>query len=146
MDLLALALSIVIVVAVFSITFLALGRTGFTEVERRANERAAAVVRQFLTEPELAQLKRAGVLDIASRAQPGRVYQVRASGTRVTVFDDGKPIAELCIRPRTVLPGNEHVVAHKLMIQAAEDEYNRRANVMWRAGGATVAGRSSWFD
>jgi hypothetical protein len=113
---------------------------------RRSERRAEAVLRRHLSSEELAHLKRSGVLEVASRALPGRVYEVRARSGRVLVRDGGVRVMELCVRCATWLPGNEHVVAHKVMIQAAEAEYLARANLVWRRGQATVCGRESWFD
>jgi hypothetical protein len=114
--------------------------------DRDANKRAEALLRRHLSETERAQLQRQGVLNVASRVEPGRVYQVRANSGRVLVLQDSAAVMELCVRPRALLPGNEHVLAHKLMIEAAEDEYMRQANVMWRAGQATVFGATTLLD
>ncbi len=116
------------------------------EAERAAAARAEALLRSHLSARELAQLQRTGILHVASRMCPGRVYAVRANGGRVSVLQDGLAVMELCVRPRAELPGQEHVLAHKLMIEGAEDEYTRRANVMWRAGQATVFGRITRLD
>ena len=113
---------------------------------RRAERRAEAMLRRHLTSQELARLKRFGVLEVASRAQPGRVYEIGARSGRVLVRDSGIRVMELCVRCATWLPGDEHVIAHKVMIQAAEGEYLACANLLWRRGQATVCGRDSWFD
>jgi hypothetical protein len=104
------------------------------------------VLRLHLTPEEFDQLKRFGVLNIRSMLLHDRVYQVRAQSGRVIVRDSGIHIMELCIRTEINLPADEHVLVHKLMIQAAEAEYLARANVLWQRGQATVAGRMSSFD
>lgn len=114
--------------------------------DRVAIERAEALLRTHLTVAEFDQLEEHGVLEIPSPAQQGRVYQVHARGGRVRVLLNGLPEQELCIRPRQLLPGREHVLAHKLMIQAAEDEYVSQANVVWHSAQATVFGRTAWFE
>jgi hypothetical protein len=111
-----------------------------------ARRRAEVLVRNHLSGYELSQLKRFGQLDVASRKRPGRVYQVRAESGRVFVRDAGLCTMELCIRAGIDLPGDEHVLAHKLMIQGAEDEYLARANVIWSRGQATVSGRLSRLE
>jgi hypothetical protein len=113
---------------------------------RAARRRADALVRAHLSGYELSQLKRFGQLDVPSRKRPGRVYQVRAQSGRVFVREAGLCTMELCIRAGIDLPGDEHVLAHKLMIQGAEEEYLARANVIWSRGQATVSGRLSRLE
>jgi hypothetical protein len=113
---------------------------------RKALARAEAVLRARLSDAEFDELQKWGTLHVASPTHAGRVYQVRAHSGRVMVLNDGSPEIELCIRPGELLPGREHVLAHKLMIEAAEDEYTRRANVVWRAGQATLFGGRAWWD
>ena len=115
-------------------------------VRRRANRRAEAVLRGHLPDYEQAQLRRLGILEVRSSKLPRRVYEVSAKTGIVLVRDAGLCTMTLCIHPGVELPGNEHVLAHKLMIQAAEDEYLARANVIWSRGQATVSGRLTRFD
>jgi hypothetical protein len=114
--------------------------------DREAVARAEALLRTHLSETELGELKRSGVLRVASPQHAGRVYDVRANGGRVTVRNNGSPEFELCVHPREILPGREHVLAHKLMIEGAEDEYIRRANVVWRAGLSQPAETHAWWE
>lgn len=115
-------------------------------VWRRARWRAAAVLRRHLLGHEQSQLRRLGVLEVRSSKRPQRVYEVSAQPGFVLVRDAGLCTMTLCIHPGVELPGNEHVLAHKLMIQADEDEYLARANVIWSRGQATVSGRLSRLD
>ncbi len=144
MDVLVFGLTAAILISV--IAGVAVGALDCWGADRRAVARAEAMLRTHLSEVEFQQLQRSGVLCVASPTHAGRVYQVRADSGRVTVLTDGSPEIELCIRPRDLLPGREHVLAHKLMIEAAEDEYTRRANVVWRAGQATLLGGRAWWD
>jgi hypothetical protein len=140
-----------LVVALFAIIFLCLAVSviaAFLENagrDRGALERAEAVVRTHLSEDELSQLHRSGMLQVASPKHAGRVYDIRANGGRVTVRSNGSPEFELCVRTRELLPGREHVVAHKLMIEAAEEEYLRRANVVWRAAHGARQSTTGWW-
>jgi hypothetical protein len=138
------ALAAAIVVTILAV--LVLSQLSWDGAERLAHERAEVMLRTHLSDSELAQLQRSGVLDVPSPTRPGRLYQVPGNGGRIKVLQDGHPVLELCIHPRSALPGKEHVLAHKLMIEAAEEEYTRRANVMWRAGQATVFGRTTRLD
>ncbi|HEY1294788.1 MAG TPA: hypothetical protein VGJ60_17045 [Chloroflexota bacterium] len=143
-DVLIFGLTAAILISV--VVGVAVGALDCWGADRQAVVRAEAVLRAHLSEPELNQLQRSGILHVASPSHAGRVYQVRANSGRVTVLNNGSPELELCIRPREFLPGREHVLAHKLMIEAAEDEYTRQANVVWRAGQATVLGGRAWWD
>lgn len=97
----------------------------------RATQRAEALLRDHLTPAELVQLNSLGALHVASGMTAGRLYAIPPRGA-VTVLQDGKPVMRLCIRPVTLLPGREAVLAHKLHIEAAEEDYLRRGNVVWR--------------
>ena len=97
----------------------------------RALHRSEELLHQHLTIHELDQLDRVGTVHVPSGLTPGRVYVVPVRGS-VTVLQDGSPVMRLCIRSAEELPGREEVLVHKINIQAAEEEYLRRANVVWR--------------
>jgi hypothetical protein len=97
----------------------------------RATQRAEALLSAQLSPIELEQLNSMGALHVQSGLTAGRTYAIPPRGT-VTVMQDGQPVMRLCIRPVTLLPGREAVLAHKLHIEANEDDYLRRANVVWR--------------
>jgi hypothetical protein len=143
-DVLVFGLTAAILISI--VVGVAVGALDCWGADRRAAARAEAVLRTHLSEHEFSQLQRSGVLSVTSPSHAGRVYQLRANSGRVTVLHNGAPELELCIRPRELLPGREHILAHKLMIEAAEDEYTRCANVVWRAGQATVVGGRAWWD
>ena len=144
MDVAVLVLFLAIVLSlVGGVIFAVLDESGR---DRTAVAKAEALLRTHLSEDELNQLQRSGALHVPSPHHPGRVYVVRANGGRVTVRVNGCPEFELCVRPRELLPGREHVLAHKLMIEAAEDEYMGRANVVWRAGQAATMANRGWWD
>jgi hypothetical protein len=120
------------VVAVLLVVWLVLSTFG----QRRAEQRAAALVRQLLSDAELRQLDELGYLDVRSRSTPSRIYRVPATPGRVTVFESGVPIVRLCLQPTRGIPNHEHVLVHKLLLEGAEDDYCARANHMteglWR--------------
>ena len=60
------------------------------------------------------------------------------TGGFVTVLDDNNMVMRLCIHPRAILAGRESVLAHKMYIEAAEDEYVRRAVIVWRNAGTST--------
>lgn len=100
-----------------------------------AIRRSEALLQQHLTSSELEHLNRTGTLRVQSPVTPGRVYAVPISGF-VTVLENNDMVMRLCIHPRAVLAGRESVLAHKMHIEAAEDEYVRQAVVVWRVGAA----------
>jgi hypothetical protein len=112
------------IVAVVLVVWLVLSKLG----RRRAEQRAAALVRQLLTDAELRQLNELGYLDVRSRSKLSRSYRVPATPGRVTVFESGEPIERLCLQPTRGIPNHEHVLVHKLLLEGAEDDYCARAN------------------
>jgi hypothetical protein len=98
---------------------------------RAATERAEALLLRHLSPDELGHLDRFGSLQVPSRLHEGRVYAIPTYGP-VTVLEDGVVIMRLCIQPRDELPGRESVLVHKLHIEAGEEDYLRRANLVWR--------------
>ena len=98
---------------------------------RRADARADALLRAVLSPGEYAQLSVRGYLEVASRARPGRVYRIPAGDEPVVVYDAGTRSALLCLKPVDALPRGDVVLAHKLLLEAAEQEYWRLANVLW---------------
>ena len=107
--------------------------------ERRAARRAEALVRELLSPSEYAQLERWGYLEVVSRARPGRVYRVRASRAPVVVVENGTPVARLCLQPVRTIAVQEMVLVHKVLLEAAEDDYWRRANRVWSRQAPDVA-------
>jgi hypothetical protein len=139
-------MAVVIGVALVLVGAVVLLRLSSAARERSARRRADLLLHEHLSAQELAQLKRFGVLDVPSVIQPDRVYQVRSEGGRVLVYESGVWTMELCIQSSIRLPGAEHVLAHKVMIQAAEEDYLKHANLVWRRGQAVVSGRFLRLD
>ena len=105
--------------------------------ERRAALRAEALLREMLSPTEYAQLELHGYLEVPSRCRPGRVYRVPGGRGLVTVIDDDVAVARLCLQPVQPIPRKELVLAHKVLLEAAEEDYWRQANVLgcWPGGG-----------
>jgi hypothetical protein len=97
---------------------------------RQASSRAEKLLRRVLSPAELDQLNRLHYLDIPSRLYPYRTYRVPAREGTVDVLHNGVKAFGLCIRPAEQLPSREHVLAHKALLEAAEDDYLKRANVI----------------
>ncbi len=95
----------------------------------RAERRAAHLLRDMLTPEQCRQLIWHGYLEVPSPGFAGRVYRVpRARGGFVQVLDDGKAVMRLCVQPVEHLPDADVIVLHKLMIEANEEHYLRKAN------------------
>lgn len=97
---------------------------------RVAAARADVTLRELLTPAEYAQVVERGYLEVPSRSYPGRIYRVPADGSAVVVHQPRTSPLYLCLRPVDRLPGAETVLVHKLLLEAAEEEYWRRANVV----------------
>lgn len=95
-----------------------------------ADARADRLARELLTPAEYAQLVERGYLEVRSRTRPGRVYRIPADPGLVAVRDGDAPPVYLCLQPLERLPSRDVVLLHKLMIEGAEAEYWRRANVL----------------
>jgi len=93
-----------------------------------AEERSRALLRELLSEHEYLQLTRHGYVDVPSPSRATRVYRIPGRAGRVRIYEDGRPVAELCVQPAKPLPANDVIVLHKLMIEANERGYLARAN------------------
>jgi hypothetical protein len=92
------------------------------------NRRARELLRVVLSPEEYRQLIRQGYIDIASHSDPERVYRVPKSPGRVQVREKGRLTTWLCLQPYESIPDADHVVIHKLMIEADEETYLQKAN------------------
>ena len=102
---------------------------------RQARRRADQLVREVLSADEYAQLRQEGFLELRSRARPGRTYRIPAGGSPVAALEPDGRVVYLCLQPAEPIPRPEVVVAQKLLLEAAEDDYWRRANRVGRAMG-----------
>jgi hypothetical protein len=102
-----------------------------------ALERAEGLLRDSLTPEQHDVYRSRGYVEVHSRLTPGRVYRV--DGWRpVAVYEGGQFIGAVCIRSRESLPGPDVLLARKLMIEGAEDEFLRAGNWLqpaWRPVG-----------
>ncbi|HYW90420.1 MAG TPA: hypothetical protein VFB50_21805 [Chloroflexota bacterium] len=98
---------------------------------QRAHARGENLLRRILTPAELGQLNRYHYLDVASRRHANRTYRVPARAGTVLILHNGVRTHGVCIRPIDPLPGREHVLAHKALLEADEDEYLKRANIVF---------------
>ncbi len=103
-----------------------------------ALERAEELLRDSLTPEQHGAYRARGYIEVPSRRYPGRIYRV--DGWRpVAVYDRGQFVGAVCIRARESLPGPDVLLARKLMIEGAEDEFLHAGNWLqpaWRPVGA----------
>ena len=103
-----------------------------------ALHRAEELLRDSLTSEQYAMYRARGFLETPSRLHAGRTYRV--DGWRpVAVYEHGQFVGAVCIRAREALPGPDVLLARKLMIEGAEDEFLRAGNWLqpaWRPAGA----------
>ena len=97
---------------------------GRPEAKRRAGE----LLRAVLTPDQYGHLMQRGHIDIASPSDPDRIYRVPKGPGRVQVREKGKLTMWLCLQPLERVPEADLLVMHKLMIEADEQTYLRKAN------------------
>ena len=93
-----------------------------------AKHRAGELLRAVLTPDQYGHLMQRGHLDIASPSDPDRVYRVPKGPGRVQVREKGRLTMWLCLQPLERVPEADLLVMHKLMIEADEETYLRKAN------------------
>ncbi len=98
--------------------------SGRPEAKRRAGE----LLRAVLTPDQYGHLMQRGHIDIASPSDPERIYRVPKGSGRVQVREKGKLTMWLCLQPLERVPEADLLVMHKLMIEADEETYLRKAN------------------
>ncbi len=101
-------------------------------------DRAEQLLEDSLTPEQHAAYEEHGYLEIPSGMHPGRVYRLDC-WRPVAVFEHGQFAGAICLRPREHLPGPDVVLARKLLIEGAEEEFLRSGNWLspaWRPASA----------
>ena len=93
-----------------------------------AKRRAGELLRAVLTPDQYGHLMQRGHIDIASPSDPERIYRVPKGPGRVQVREKGRLTMWLCLQPLERVPEADLLVMHKLMIEADEETYLRKAN------------------
>jgi hypothetical protein len=104
-----------------------------------AEKRAVALLSELLSEDEQRQMAQAGYLRVPSPSVANRVYRIPARTGWVEMYDGDGLVMKLCALPSEGMPQGDVVLMHKLMIEAEEQEYLRRANVRWMRRGYAPA-------
>lgn len=95
----------------------------------RAAVRARELLAEHLTPEESAQLAADGYFVVTGES--GRRYRIYRGYSRNIVELDrlGRPIARLCAHPTSALPDEDHMLAQRVYLQAAEADFRRIANI-----------------
>jgi len=93
-----------------------------------ANQRANELLRSVLSSEQYDQLTRNGYLDIPSPSDPVCIYRVPRVQGLVKVIEQGRHKESLCLQAQEAVPDADHVLIHKLMIEANEQIYLQTAN------------------
>ena len=98
------------------------------EIGGTVTARTQALLKDVLDEREYTQLMTRGFLDVPSPTVEDRIYRIRRCDGRVTLYEHGKAVLELCVQPVEPLPSGDVVVLHKVMIEGNESQYLATAN------------------
>jgi len=92
----------------------------------RADERAALLLRRYLTDDEYEQFRRSAYVDVRSPRDPDRWYRIpaRPDMDLVWMYQGGRVVRRLCVQPVAQrLPAADLVLMHKFYIQVDEELY-----------------------
>jgi hypothetical protein len=93
-----------------------------------AEERAEGLLQEHLSNRQYRQLLTRGYLEVPSRLHPGRTYRIPTQPGRVTVYEGGRSVAQLCIIACDPAPYADLILAQKWLIEADEESYLTVAN------------------
>jgi hypothetical protein len=96
--------------------------------QAQADRRAEAMLGDLLTEQEQLDLARHGYLDVTSPSKASRTYRIPRRRGQVALYEDGEPVALLCVQPVESVPDADVVLMHKILIEADEATYLSVAN------------------
>lgn len=97
----------------------------------KAKRRAGELLSAVLTCEQYGQLMKRNYIDIPSPSVPERSYRVPKLPGLVQVRDKGNVTMWLCLQPLGWIPDEDIVVIHKLMIEADEETYLRKARQLF---------------
>ena len=109
----------------------------------KADRSAKKLLRTVLSREQFGLLVRQGYIDIPSPGNPQRIYRIPREPGRVSVIEKERLKATLCLQPLEKVPDADVVAIHKLMIEADEETYLKKANVIVPIG---CDGWLEWFD
>ena len=103
----------------------------FSSERRKAAERAHHLLERNLNADQKRTFAREWFIDV--RASGGRVYRLTWSGAVGRLSEDEKSLtAQYCIMPTVAMPVADRLLALKLMLETAEEEFLRTAHHLGR--------------
>jgi hypothetical protein len=99
-----------------------------------SRQRASRLLRSVLTPIQYHQFLQRAYVEIPSPTYPKRMYRIFRNGGPVLVKEDDLFVSQLCLVPVAAhLPQEDVVALHTLMIEADEETYLQKANILgWR--------------
>ena len=93
-----------------------------------AEMRAIETLREMITETEYRKYIVHGFIHVKGRS--GYIYQVFRNRTHTKVWKKGLLIKEVCFKIKDPeIPPTDNVIAHKILIETSEEEFERLGNV-----------------
>jgi hypothetical protein len=93
-----------------------------------AEQRAEALLREYLSPAEWAQLTTQGFVELPSTLTRGRAYRIPRHGGRPLVYERGRLVCQLCAGPIEPLPRADLVLLHLVLLRGDEVGYLATAN------------------
>ena len=104
----------------------------FSSEGRKAAKRAHHLLERNLNAAQQRTLARGGFIDV--RASGGRVYRVAWAGwVGRLAADEHSLTVQYCILPTVAMPRADRLLALKLMLETAEEEFLRTAHALSRS-------------
>lgn len=97
-------------------------------VQPEAQDRAEALLQQFLSPAQREQFARSSAFTVTAKS--GRRYSLRrgwAGNVFLLDFHD-RDVVRLCLHPETTIPRADLLIAQKMLLEADEDAFLRTAN------------------
>ena len=96
--------------------------------QQAAEQRAEVLLQANVSELHYQHLLTHGYLEVASRLHPGRTYRLPRRPGRVTVYEAGRWVGQLCVIAGDRVPYADLILAQKWLIEADERAYLAIAN------------------
>lgn len=95
----------------------------------RARARARRLLKRTLTDDQRAMLRKLGYFEVEG-SRTSRIYRIKTGIVRNVILLDarGREVEQLCAHPAGSVPDFDAMLAQKLMLEAAEDDFLGIAN------------------
>lgn len=93
-----------------------------------AKKKALTLLRENLSRKQWTSYKSLGYFEVIS--QNGNVYRIYEGRSRnIKLIRDGKAVTTICAHPKMQVPNGDTLLAQKLMLECAEQEFLNIANI-----------------